>query len=199
MTAADVDAVVDVHARAFPEYLLTHMGREYLRHYYAAFLSHSKHYAMVAEIDGRVVGFVAGTAAIERLNARVYRPRIGVALTVAIRFIADPVLRKYLLSKREHFTKLLRVLARRKTSRVAVSKIAERLLSIGVSPDSQRMGVAQALVSGFNKRLNADGIGTVGLSVRHDNASGIAFYERTGWDRELADSNGIYYIRSTAS
>lgn len=201
MTASDVDAVVNVHTRAFPGYLLTHMGPGYLRHYYSAFLTDSKHYAMVAVVAGRVVGFVAGTTEGERLNARVYRPSIVTALVVATRFITDPVLRKHLLSKRAHITKMFRVLARRRSAPASapVSKVSARLLSIGVSPDSQRMGIAQALVSGFNKRLSDDGIATVGLSVRHDNPSGIAFYDRTGWDRELADENGIYYMRSTAS
>ncbi|MBV8639497.1 MAG: GNAT family N-acetyltransferase [Candidatus Eremiobacteraeota bacterium] len=199
MTADDIDAVVQVHTRAFPEYLLTHMGSRYLRHYYSTFALDSKHYALVAEIDGRVVGFVAGTAETGQLEARVYRPSIVTALTVAARFVTDPVLRKHLLSKRTHIKRTFARPPVSTSSRPAVRARQARLLSIGVSPDLQRMGVAQALVNAFNKRLHADGIAAVGLSVRHDNTSGIAFYDRTGWDRDNSDKNGIYYVRSTAS
>jgi ribosomal protein S18 acetylase RimI-like enzyme len=200
MNPTDVDHVVDVHCRAFPEYLLTHMGRRYLRYYYSSFLNGKSHYAMVAQIGDHVVGFVAGTADIASLHSRVYRAGITTTLDVAGRFFYDPVLRRQLIAKRRHLSKSLQTVASNGHSAPAAehSGVSTRLLSIGVSPDAQRMGVAQALVSGFCSKLHADGIDMVGLSVRNDNYSGIQFYDRTGWQRERADANGIYYIRSTA-
>jgi len=200
MAADDVDAVVDVHCRAFPEYLLTHMGRPYLRHYYSAFLTDKCHYALVADVNEKLAGFVVGSTDVARLHTRVYRTNILTALGVAGRFVADPLLRRRLLAKSAHFGRTFDAMAHRtkQATPSAPSGVTTRLLSIGVSPDSQRMGIAQKLVDAFCEKLFADGIQTVGLSVRKDNAQAIAFYERTNWQREREEDDGIYYVRSTS-
>jgi len=199
MAPSDVDGVVRVHCRAFPEYLLTHLGRGYLHHYYSAFLTHTSHYALVAELYQKPVGFVVGTTDVSRLHTRVYRTNFLTALGVAGRFVVDPILRRHMLAKRGHLERTFDAVANRaKQAPCSIpSSVTTRLLSIGVAPDSQRMGIAQELVAAFCSKLLADGIESVGLSVRKENAQAIAFYERTNWQREHVDDYGIYYVRPT--
>ena len=62
-TLNDLNAVVNIHMVAFPNFFLTSLGAMFLRELYLGFLNQKDGILIVADDDGMVVGFVAGTSA----------------------------------------------------------------------------------------------------------------------------------------
>src|SRR5438270_10763629 len=58
MRREDLDAVVAIHLAAFPNFFLTFLGPRFLRVFYGAVMRDG--IALVATVDDRVAGFVAG-------------------------------------------------------------------------------------------------------------------------------------------
>ncbi|MBV8639469.1 MAG: GNAT family N-acetyltransferase [Candidatus Eremiobacteraeota bacterium] len=198
MDVSDVERIVEVHCITFPDSLLTHLGRPYLRHYYAQYFKHPQHYAVVAEIDGRIVGFITGTACPDDLNSRVYRPPLGTAFQSALRIFTDPVLRRHLALKPPHVARVFRAFAgRRVRTRSFQSSAKARLLSMGVLPEVRGRRIAESLLRGISDRLCADGQSLIGSSVIKSNTSALTLYDRIGWHREFEDEYGVYFTRPT--
>lgn len=72
-----------------------------------------------------------------------------------------------------------------------------RLLSIGVREDRRGAGIADRLVAELCAAMRRDAIANVGLSVRTENERALAFYERTGWERERTEAGAVYLRRET--
>ncbi|MEM7338274.1 MAG: MupA/Atu3671 family FMN-dependent luciferase-like monooxygenase [Actinomycetota bacterium] len=61
MTAADLNPVLSIHMRHFPEWRISKLGVPYLREAYRWFMAAHPELAIVAERSGRLVGFTVGT------------------------------------------------------------------------------------------------------------------------------------------
>jgi ribosomal protein S18 acetylase RimI-like enzyme len=59
LEAKDVDSVVEIHLRAFPDFFLSFLGYRFLREYYKSIVDFSQ-FAFVATKKGRVIGFTVG-------------------------------------------------------------------------------------------------------------------------------------------
>lgn len=60
MESNELDAVASIHAQAFPNFLMTILGHQFLKKYYALVLRDNKSLALVAKEQEKVVGFVVG-------------------------------------------------------------------------------------------------------------------------------------------
>ncbi len=58
--AADLPRVARIHTEAFPGFVLTQLGEGFLRRYYGAVMDFPQGAVLVAEVEGRPIGFAAG-------------------------------------------------------------------------------------------------------------------------------------------
>lgn len=158
--SADLDGIVAVHAAAFPRFFLTQLGPAFLRAYYRAVLEFKDGCMLVAEMDGRVAGFVAGFAEPRRFYA-VLRRR---PLTFAPAILAGLLRRPWLLGR--IVARIVSVIHRGRTHRqAAVADAACELSSLAVDPRARRRGVGRKLVTAFVTAARDRGLDVVRLTT----------------------------------
>jgi ribosomal protein S18 acetylase RimI-like enzyme len=200
MEPGDLRQVAELHRAVFGDHFLGHMTRGFLERFYRQFLEQPEAYTTVAQADGRVVGFVVGTARPDDLFRRFYRRHFcAVALSVTCRALVDPFVRRHLRQRLQHAWFAVRSFLGRAAPRGpgAPSQTPTRLLSICLAPEHRGSGVAARMVEHFCGQLRAGGICRVGLSVHATNHRAIAFYEKTGWQRERTEPESVYFFRPT--
>lgn len=201
----DVVQVARLHGRVFPDYFLSHLGPRFLERFYGMFVDQPGHYGIVAVTPEQVVGFVVGTGNATALYRRFYRRHmLALIPIVAGRLLADGYIRRHIAARASHIGRALRALVQRSdpaptvpSSSQADGSPAARLLSIGVAPECRGRGVAERMVVAFCERMRHDGIHTVGLTVRRDNARAIAFYRKSGWIEEAGGEATLRFFRPT--
>ena len=61
LSSAHIDAVVEIHLKAFPDFFLSFLGPRFLREFYASFLVDTQGMGFVASApDGRILGVIVG-------------------------------------------------------------------------------------------------------------------------------------------
>jgi ribosomal protein S18 acetylase RimI-like enzyme len=178
-------ALAAVHAAAFPDYFQTHMGPGFLRRFYSAFLRPG-HLVVVAVSGGRIVGLVAGTDDLRRLQRDLYPPNlVPFAATFVAKVLTDRVVRRSAMSRLGHLrVAVASIFARDRTESVTVSGTGDStmyLFSICIDPSEQGAGIAAPLLDEFKRSASAKGSKRVELTVVDDNDRAIRFYEREGW------------------
>ena len=204
LSAADVPQAAALHRQVFADYFLGHLGQRFLELFYAQFVSHPKNYGWVA-VDPRqhIIGCVLATTDAPNLYKQFYRQHfVSLAGILAVRLVADPYVRRHLASRLVHLRYALGSWRARGQGRPAPPKLnpsatPARLLSIGVAPEYRGQGIARALTQHLCAQLRAEGWEQVGLSVRPDNATALAFYYRDGWQVEQTTSTAVYLVRPT--
>jgi ribosomal protein S18 acetylase RimI-like enzyme len=173
MDAADVPAVVNIHIHSFPTFFLTFLGSGFLRQLYAAIIEDSTGIAIVAKNeDGAIIGFVAGTLE----PSGFYRRLIVHRLWRFARAAFMPLVRRPTILPR-----LLRALTMPQKSQ-AIGERTALLMSIAVSPDTQRSGVGRALNEAFLNEAFGRGSHRVILTTdRIDNDAANRFYRQQGF------------------
>lgn len=196
----DANEVAAVHERCFEGYFLTQLGRAFLRRYYASFCRHDSAYGVIARDreNERVAAFVVGTADTQA-HFRVFyrRNMLSLLLSVPVKFVTNPIIRRQLLSRTSHIKtaalSLVPGLKRRPSKPIGDrgpdNQYPLRLLSIAAAPEYRGSGAADLVSDRFEQFLRADGHKRVGLSVHADNRRAIAFYEKQGW--ELTHSSDV--------
>lgn len=168
MQRGDVAAVTAIHMAAFPGFFLSFLGGRFLREFYRAIVDDEECIAYVAAREGRVIGFVAGSAGsgFYRRAARRRWLRFAVASLGAF-------LRKPSIAPR-----LLRAL-------YAPPKTASEgalLMSLAVDPRVQRSGAGRLLTAAFTEGARQRGARAVVLTTdRLGNDAVNAFYRAQGF------------------
>lgn len=194
MSRGDLRFVLSQHREAFPDNVMGRMGSMFLRRYYRSFLAGPFAVAVVAERQGRPVGYLVGILDTRRHRCLLLR-RHGAALAVALfaGFALHPVL-------------VTRIMASR-VSKALASKLAARdqgsdrdpadggdggvgsesgpvavLSHVAVPESSQRRGVGRRLVDFFVAETRAAGCSEVCLATLDDVDGAWKLYERLGWE-----------------
>lgn len=203
MSSRDVDTVAYLHQLVFPGYFLSLLGLRFLHCYYTEFLERDDALGFIAELDGWTVGFVVGVLNARMFYRRFYRRRfVNLASMVALGILRSTELARQVRRRLGHLRFALSSLIGEQAGSAALQNISvtpTRLLAIGVSPETRGQGVAEALVDEMCVALTRAGAPAVGLSVRAENLTAIAFYLRTGWQREQVGGPDLYFVRSTTS
>ncbi|HEV8433468.1 MAG TPA: GNAT family N-acetyltransferase [Thermoanaerobaculia bacterium] len=175
MRRDDLDAVVAIHLAAFPNFFLTFLGPRFLRVFYAAVMHDG--IALVATIDDRVAGFVAGRLDSRSFYRRLWRKRFfHVALALA------PVVLR-------HPSTLKRV-ARRGVGRAFQPAPGAELMSLAVHPRDQHRGLGRTLVEAFIAQVQQTGENTLWLITdAADNDAVQKFYETLGFTMRRSFTN----------
>ncbi len=166
----DIPEIVTVHIQSFKGFFLTFLGREFLSLLYGNLLNDCDGIMLVQEQDGRVAGFVAGTASQIRFYRRMLTRRAFAFAWAAI----GALFKKPAVARR-----LLRVLRRPAEARRESAEAS--LMSIAVRPEYEGRGIGQQLVRAFAAELAARGVRSYCLTTDRDrNERAHRFYRRLG-------------------
>lgn len=194
---ADAPELARVHALAFPDYFLTHLGPRFLERYYSAFLG-AGHTAVLAETSGRVLGFVVGTPDLAGFRRALYRPNVvPFAAIVAGKTVTDKVVRSNVLARLVHIPLAFKALFSRSGAASEPagepSESLSYLFSICVDPGSAGSGVASDIMNAYVAIERDRGLDGIELSVFDDNPRALRFYEREGWAYTRREGASLVY------
>lgn len=185
LDARELASVSSVHLAAFPDSVLTTLGRRVVYRYYE-WQMRGPHSVMAisARVDGELAGF---SFLVSRSELSGFlRRNAGTLLWAAI---AHPSVMRHgrFLSR---FAQGIRsVVADLFPSDVGLAKPGlVRLLAIAVHPRFQRLGVGTRLLEATEAAAKETGNQEIGLSVHQENSGAIAFYLKHGWERSSSDA-----------
>ena len=165
---ADAGALARLHAQEIPSGFLPSLGDRFMRRLYAALVTDPDAVVLVAEDEGRLVGFAAGVGSVARFYRR-FALRHGARAAVAA---APHLMRPGVLR------------AATETARYPgdTSGLPEaELVSIAVSPRFRRAGLGKQLVEGVQRDLAGRSVRELKVVVGSDNDSANAFYLDMGF------------------
>lgn len=193
----DLDDVVHVHRRAFPDSAMTLLGDRVVERYYRwQFLGpHPTPFARAVRRDGHLVGFVVGGVRHDAVSgfARRFLATVLIGATThprgAWRLAGPTVLPVLRLMFRRHVSQPAPEPTLPGVSSPAGPSSAPSfgILSIAVDPNTQGSGAAAELMADAEAAARRGGFDRMHLTVNADNGRAICFYERLGWERDPAD------------
>jgi ribosomal protein S18 acetylase RimI-like enzyme len=167
----DIAEVVEVHLKSFQGFFLSFLGARFLYELYSSILDDPSGISFVSFDKDRLTGFVAGTSEPAGFYRRLLRRRWWRFALASI----IPILRNPLILPR-----LWRAL--RKPQEVSNQAKTGTLMSIAVSPESQRNGFGQVLVRTFLEEAKHRGLESVDLTTdKNTNDHVNQFYRRMGF------------------
>ena len=167
----DLDIVVGVHLKSFQGFFLSFLGFAFLKEFYAGILRDATGIHYLAEIEGKIQGFVAGTTQPAGFYRRLLAQRwwaFGLAAQPAV--FKNPRIVPRLLC------------AFQKSAENASLKDTATLMSIAVLPEAQGNGVGKALVEAFLFEAQRRGCRYVNLTTDAISNDAVNdFYQRQGF------------------
>jgi ribosomal protein S18 acetylase RimI-like enzyme len=168
----DIKRVVKIHMKAFPSFFMTELGAKFLFQYYSMVLGYQKSIFLKAEMDGLIVGFIAGFIEPDKFYASLNKNKIQMGKTIILALFRKPKL-------------LLRIIANfRRINKLSIKRnynICE-LASIAVDPDYSGHGIGKKLVNCFLYEAKQLGAEMVYLTTDARNNDYVNnFYESLGF------------------
>ena len=178
MAPSDLAEVAILHGAAFPGFFLSGLGVRPLHELYAAMAKDPTGIAIVAERDGRIAGFAAGTTAPASYYRRlIFRRWWRFALAMFPAVLRRPSLISRLAWRLRSAT----------SSKVAIGETV--LLSLAVSPEAQRHGIGRLLTQEFIDAARRRGAKQVSLTTDATGNERVErFYQSLGFSRRAAYS-----------
>ncbi len=178
-----LDAAVELHLQAFPNFFLSRLGRGFVLELYRAYVARPKAVGLVAVDEaGDVHGVLLGTSEPEGFYRRLLFCR-GWAFALA----SVPVLLRHPVI----VGRLLRAVRYR--GREKQQPLGALLSSIAVDPSDQRLGIGRMLVQDWLQRIRAAGCSRAYLTTDAGGNEAVnLFYQRLGWtlDKTYATPEG---------
>ena len=187
----NIDKVVNIHIKAFPDFFLTFLGPRFLKEFYSSFIYDPAGVGFVAQDSdtGNVLGAIVGPIVPDGYFRRLLQRRWWAFSVASI----SAVLKRPAVIKR-----LFRAVFYRGE---ALSGPKRSLLSsIAVAPLAQGHGVGRALVSTWLNEIKKCGSPGAYLSTDADDNEAVnKFYQKCGWtlaDQKTTTEGRImnYYI-----
>lgn len=169
----DIESIVVIHCDAFKGFFLTSLGVDFLRFYYSVFVKSNETVTLVAEEEGKVIGFSAATMNCKGFNSRLIKSNLFAfgRLSLKLQF-KNP---KALLRLVRNLTK--------KSSEVEDNGEYAELYSIGVDKSQQGRGVGKILLGKTEVTLKQMGVERVSLTTDYaNNESAVGFYHSIGYE-----------------
>lgn len=169
-----IDEIVSIHLATFTGFFLTFMGRGFLRHMYASYCDHKQSGLLLAENEGKAVGFLAYSADFSGLYKHMIKTRLFPFAFYSIgAFFRRPSSFLHIISA---FLKPGE--AKREEKYVELS-------SIGVDPKVKSKGTGSLLISKLKEMVDFKEFAYITLETDAVNNEGaIHFYEKNGFIRE---------------
>jgi len=175
-SAADLAAIADLHAVAFPEVLLTRLGRRVVRAHYAEILGDPGRVFLVAGRGGRMAGFVACYLDPAGFARRLESRRLAQAWAMIPGLVRRPWLAMAVAGRS--------LRRRRRRGSAAPSPQTLEIGFLAVHPDSGRRGLGRLLVATALAEGTARGARAARLFVGRDAGGHVGrLYESLGFAR----------------
>lgn len=169
-----INDIVSIHLNTFTGFFLTFMGRGFLNQMYRSYCDHDESGLLVAEEDGKAVGFLAYSGNFSGLYKFMIKSRLIPFGWYSVgAFFRRP-------SAFMHIIK-----AFLKPSEVKRDEKYVELSSIGVDPTIKSKGVGSLLIDDLKKIVDFNKFAYITLETDAVNNDGaIHFYEKNGFVRE---------------
>lgn len=169
-----INEIVTIHLNTFTGFFLTFMGRGFLKQMYQSYCDYDESGLLVAEEDGKALGFLAFSSNFSGLYKFMIKTRLiqfGWYSTGA--FFRRPSAFMHIISA---FLKPGE--AKREEKYVELS-------SIGVDPNVKSKGIGSKLIDALKDNVDFDKYAYINLETDAvDNEGAIHFYEKNGFVRE---------------
>lgn len=169
-----INEIVTIHLNTFTGFFLTFMGRGFLKQMYQSYCDHDESGLLVAEEDGKALGFLAFSSNFSGLYKFMIKTRLIQFGWYSIgAFFRRPSAFMHIISA---FLKPCE--AKREEKYVELS-------SIGVDPNVKSKGVGSKLIDALKDNVDFDKYAYINLETDAvDNEGAIHFYEKNGFVRE---------------
>lgn len=169
-----INDIVSIHLNTFTGFFLTFMGRGFLNQMYRSYCDHDESGLLVAEEDGKAVGFLAYSGNFSGLYKFMIKTRL-------IPFGWYSV--GALFRRPSAFMHIIKAFL--KPSEVKRDEKYVELSSIGVDPTIKSKGVGSLLIDELKKIVDFNKFAYITLETDAVNNDGaIHFYEKNGFVRE---------------
>jgi len=188
----DLSGVAAVHVAAFPGSALTMLGTEAVRRYYEwQLLGPHESVSLGAFLGPEVVGFCVGGIFRGAMIGFLRKNRIFLTWRVLTHpwLMTNPIFRERLTFG----TRILKISTKPKASAPpAKNQIIKSfgILSIGVHPKCQGLGVGKLLMKESEDVARQRGFREMDLTVHTDNHQAVKFYESFDWKK--ISNNGVW-------
>lgn len=173
---SDINDIVNIHLKAFEGFFLSMLGPLFLRCLYKAFINGESGILRVAELDGIIVGFAAGTSEPQTFF---YQLRKTKGLAFVFRAIPGMLRHPIVVVK-----KLFHAAFYKGDSPVRLTNVA-LLSSIAVLPRLTAKSIGKALLADFEVQAKQSLSTAVYLTTdKCENENVLAFYTRAGYQVE---------------
>ncbi len=169
-----INEIVTIHLNTFTGFFLTFMGRGFLKQMYQSYCDYDESGLLVAEEDGKALGFLAFSSNFSGLYKFMIKTRLIQFGWYSIgAFFRRPSTFMHIISA---FLKPGE--AKRKEKYVELS-------SIGVDPDVKSKGIGSKLIDSLKNNVNFNKYAYINLETDAvDNEGAIHFYEKNGFVRD---------------
>lgn len=169
-----INEIVTIHLNTFTGFFLTFMGRGFLRQMYQSYCDHDESGLLVAEEDGKALGFLAFSSNFSGLYKFMIKTRLIQFGWYSVgAFFRRPSAFMHIISA---FLKPGE--AKREEKYVELS-------SIGVDPNVKSKGIGSKLIDALKDNVDFDKYTYINLETDAvDNEGAIHFYEKNGFVRE---------------
>lgn len=169
-----IDDIVTIHLNTFTGFFLTFMGRGFLNQMYQSYCDYEEAGLLVAEEDGKAIGFLAYSSNFSGLYKFILKTRLIQFGWYSIgAFFRRPSAFMHIISA---FLKPGE--AKRKEKYVELS-------SIGVDPNIKSKGIGSLLIDSLKRKVDFTKFAYINLETDAvDNEGAIHFYEKNGFVRE---------------
>ncbi|WP_295292357.1 GNAT family N-acetyltransferase [uncultured Catenibacterium sp.] len=169
-----INEIVTIHLNTFTGFFLTFMGRGFLRQMYQSYCDHDESGLLVAEEDGKALGFLAFSSNFSGLYKFMIKTRLIQFGWYSVgAFFRRPSAFMHIISA---FLKPGE--AKREEKYVELS-------SIGVDPNVKSKGIGSKLIDSLKDNVDFDKYAYINLETDAvDNEGAIHFYEKNGFVRE---------------
>ena len=169
----DLDAIVNIHDIAFPNFFLTSLGDSFLKLYYKSVLKNSDGILLVSQGDNDIIGFCAGTLLSSGFNTRLIKKNLLSYMGQGIRLLFTHPIRIWHLYKN----------LSKENPDVGDNGDYAELLSIGVDPNKQGGGVGKKMLIALEREVQRKGGSQLSLTTDfEDNEKAIGFYHSLGYN-----------------
>ena len=169
----DVNDIIGIHCSAFRGFFLTSLGPQFLKFYYTCFIKSDETVTMVAENEGKILGFSASTKVCKGFNSRLIKSNL---------FDFSLLSFKMIFNKSTALLRLVKNITKKGDSVEDNENYAE-LYSIGVSKGVQGMGVGKKLLAESEKVMKEEGVERVSLTTDYyNNEQAMSFYHSMGYE-----------------
>ena len=167
------DQIAKIHLKTFPNFFLTTLGYSFLKTYYKSCTNSSEAISICAFDDqtNTLLGFSVGCLNSKGFNKRLIYTNLGIyTYQTLILLFTKPIA----------LVRLLKNLT--KGSDVNDKGIYAELLSIGVIPNKNGLGIGQKLLVEFENEVKQNGVKTITLTTDADsNDNVLKFYKKSGY------------------